>query len=110
MFRALSNCSVLMTFLEGGAINMERSFVGEWVRRMSAFGIYMTHRTGSRELEEPLFHKFRQLTDAELSGIEKKCKVDCWITNSDHPSRFQESFRADGQKVPKVAPLPRFAP
>ena len=94
MFRALSKRSVYTTFGEGGAINWDRGFAREWVKRLTLLGDDIR-----RQPREEMGEVYENLRDENIRTVKTSYRLDYWVVRAEHPSHFPVAFESHGSKV-----------
>lgn len=99
MFRALSQRSVNTTIGEGGAINWDRGFAGEWIKRLALLGDDIR-----RQPHEETDAFYENLRDQNVRTVKTSYRLDYWIVPDQHPSHFPVAFESHGNKVLDLRP------
>jgi hypothetical protein len=98
--RPLAERSLFVSYKDGSAILWDRSYVTEWVERIQAFGLDIT----KDKLNFDTFRwKFKQaydkLSDADITRLQARYKLDYWLVPKDHPSQLAIAFQNDKYKL-----------
>jgi hypothetical protein len=92
IFRGLSQRSDYITWVEGGAINWDRSFALPWMERLSAIGFDVTAHAEDAAPSEQLKILYAGLADEDVSQLKQRYPIDYWVVPADHASRFPIAF------------------
>jgi hypothetical protein len=95
-FRQLSERSIFTNWEEGAAINWDRSFASEWMRRLRILGYDIL--SPSKNLDE----LYASLSDKEVRQISAQTRLDYWVAPVSHASDFPSVFSAADYKVLQI--------
>jgi len=98
-FRPLAHRPLFTTWKDGAAALWDRTFVGEWTDRMSAFGLYPGAPITSKQARALIADRFAQLSDEEVLRLRDRYRVSYWIVPISHPSALPVAFETRFYRV-----------
>jgi hypothetical protein len=99
-FRAISKRPVFVTWKDGSAILWDRSFVMDWVSRLSALGLDITQPSPrGHDYQAELGRLYADLDDDKVKTMMARFRLHYWVVPQEHTSAFPVVFQTDTFKV-----------